>query len=213
MALFTRRPQIGDTAVMYETGLETSLIIIGLGNVGKEYDGTRHNIGFNVLDHFARKQDFPDWTIKKDLKCVLTAHTLGSAHVILVKPTTFMNHSGEALQAVQNFYKVSPSHTLAVYDELDVNFGQIRLRKGGSSAGHNGVKSLVQHTSEEFSRVRIGIGPKKPAQMDSSDYVLASFSAAQKKEMPLLLQEVTSILSEYSYGNGQLFDETRSFLI
>ena len=103
--------------------------------------------------------------------------------------------------------------TLAVYDELDIDFGQIRTRGGGGAAGHNGVKSLIQHCGEDFGRMRIGIGPKKPEQIDSADFVLASFSAAEKKKLPLLLQEANSILSEYCYGDGQLVTETRTFIV
>lgn len=213
MALFVKRPVIGDTANLYTTGEEKVLLIIGLGNIGKEYTGTRHNIGFEVVEYFAQKQDFPGWTVNKDRKCAETSKTLGSARVILCKPTTFMNLSGEALQAIQQFYKIANSSTLAVYDEADIDFGQIRTRKGGGAAGHNGVKSLIQHNGEDFGRVRIGVGPKKPAQIDLADFVLSKFSKKEQDDLDLLLQESNSLLSEYSHSGGQLLDETRSFII
>jgi peptidyl-tRNA hydrolase, PTH1 family len=213
MGLFQRRPIVGDNLPLYTTGEQKTVLIVGLGNIGEEYEGTRHNIGFAVLDYFAEKQGFDNWLVKKELHCALAQHTLGSARVILCKPTTFMNESGRALQAVQHFYKIANSSTLAVYDELDIDFGQIRTRVGGSAAGHNGVKSLIQHCEDDFGRVRIGIGPKKPEQMDSADFVLGKFSADEKKQLPLLLQETNSLLSEYAYANGALTTETRSFIL
>lgn len=213
MGLFQRRPVIGDTASLYTTGMQKTVLIVGLGNIGEKYDETRHNIGFRILDHFAEKNDFENWIIKKDLKSAIATHTIGSTRVILCKPQTYMNLSGEAVQAVQHYYKISNASTLAIYDELDIDFGQIRTREGGSAGGHNGVKSLIQHCGEDFKRMRIGIGPKTPEQMDSADYVLSKFSAEEKGQMNLLLQESNSMLSEYAYSGGQLASETRSFTL
>ncbi|HET7673273.1 MAG TPA: aminoacyl-tRNA hydrolase, partial [Candidatus Saccharimonadales bacterium] len=200
MGLFQKKPSIENSAPFYTLGMGTTLLIAGLGNIGKEYMGTRHNVGFDVIDNFARKQDFPDWVSKKDLKCYLTSHKLGENKIILVKPSTYMNNSGEALQAVQHFYRIDNSKTLVVHDELDIDYGQIRLRTGGKAAGHNGIKSIISHCGEDFSRVRIGIGPKKPARMASEDFVLAKFTKEQQDSLKLLLQETNSILSEYCYG-------------
>jgi PTH1 family peptidyl-tRNA hydrolase len=138
---------------------------------------------------------------------------LGDTHVIAIKPTTFMNLSGEAAQAVAHFYKIPADRIIAVYDEIDIEFGQIRTRTGGSSAGHNGVKSLIQHLGEEFGRVRIGIGPKEPEQMDSADFVLAKFSSEQQTQLKNLTREATAILSEYAFSDGQLPSETRNFMV
>ncbi len=213
MALFQRRPQISDTASLYTTGMQKTLLIVGLGNIGKDYSGTRHNIGFDILDYFAEKQGHANWSIKKDLHCAESSLTIGSSRVILCKPTTFMNESGRAVQAMQHFYKVSNQATLVVHDELDLDFGQIRTRYGGSSAGNNGIKSIIQHCGDDFARMRVGIGPKKPAQIDSADFVLGKFSKANQESMKLLLQEANSVISEYCYGEGQLQTETRSFIL
>jgi peptidyl-tRNA hydrolase, PTH1 family len=213
MALFQRRPILGDQAPLYTTGMQQTLLIVGLGNLGKEYLGTRHNIGFEVLDFFARKHVFPEWISKKDLKSLFTQQVVGSNRIILCKPTTFMNLSGEAVQAVQHYFKVANSSTLVVCDELDIDFGQIRTRVGGSAAGHNGIKSVIQHCGEDFGRVRIGIGPKKPAQMNSADFVLAHFSEAEQESMPLLMQEANSLLSEYAHSEGSIPSDTRSFIL
>lgn len=213
MGLFAKRPILDSSAPLYSLGLNTTILIVGLGNPGKEYEGTRHNIGFQVLDNFARKQGFDNWILKKNMHCVETSHTLGTSRVILCKPTTFMNESGRAVQAMQHFYKIDNSKTLLVHDELDIDFGQIRTRVGGSSAGHNGIKSVISSCGENNGRVRIGVGPKKHPSMDSADFVLSTFDPAQTEDMPSLLQEANAVISEYAHSNGELLAETRSFII
>ena len=124
-----------------------------------------------------------------------------------------MNESGRAVKETQHFYKVDNSKTLVVYDELDIDFGHIRTRVGGSSAGHNGIKSVTNACGEDYGRMRVGIGPKKPKQIDTSDFVLAKFDKKQMDYMPELFQESNAILSEYAHGAGALLTETRSFII
>ncbi len=116
MALFQRRPDALSSIPIYSTGQSTTLIIVGLGNIGKQYDGTRHNIGFAAVDALHASQDFEQWTEKKDLKCQVSQRTIGDNRVILCKPTTFMNASGEAVQALAHFYKVAPEHIVAVHE-------------------------------------------------------------------------------------------------
>jgi PTH1 family peptidyl-tRNA hydrolase len=218
MALFQRRPQTSNPLSYTTVGLNKNLLIVGLGNPGKEYEGTRHNIGFACLDSFVDKS--PDmggggsnkWVDKKDLKCVMSTGQMGETRIIAIKPATFMNLSGEAVQAVSHFYKIHPDQIIVVHDELDIDFGQIRIRKGGGPAGHNGIKSVTQHLGEDYGRIRIGIGPKKPEEIDSADFVLQKFSRAEQGHMQELTREVNAILSELIYG-AQLVAETRSFLI
>jgi PTH1 family peptidyl-tRNA hydrolase len=214
MALFQKKPVLGDNVQFYTLGQIKTVLIVGLGNIGKEYDGTRHNIGFACLDNFvARNSDaMSSWLEKKDLKCHISTGRIGDTRVIAIKPTTLMNLSGEAVQLVANFYKVAPSQTTIIHDELDIDFGLIRTRQGGGAAGHNGIKSVIQHFSEDTGRIRIGIGPKKPAQMDSADFVLASFSKAEQSQLPNLLQEVNALLGEYLYGTN-LPTDTRTFIV
>lgn len=212
MGLFVRKQNTGMEQPLYSVGQTKTILLIGLGNIGKEYDGTRHNIGFDVLDHFAASNDFPAWTKKKDLKAEITAQNLGATRVILCKPTTFMNNSGEALQAVQHFYKLSAADTTIIHDEIDIPFGQIRLRTGGGPAGHNGIKSIIAQGGEKTGRVRIGIANQFSAQADSADFVLGKFTTDEQKHLPALRQEVNSILTEYIYGSA-LPVETRSFII
>jgi PTH1 family peptidyl-tRNA hydrolase len=213
MALFQRRPQTSNPLSYTTVGLNKNLLIVGLGNPGKEYDGTRHNVGFACLDAFVDKSaDMGPWIDKKDLKCHMATGQMGETRVIANKPTKFINLSGEAVQAVSHFYKLHPDHTVVVHDELDIDFGQIRIRKGGSAAGHNGIKSVTQHIGEDYGRIRIGIGPKTPEQIDSADFVLQKFSKEELSHMPELTREESAILSELIYG-AQLSPETRSFLI
>lgn len=214
MAFFQQRPQAGDTLKYVTFGQQKNILLVGLGNPGTEYDGTRHNIGFACLDAFVAAQtDMHPWVEKKDLKCLLSSGQLGETRVIAIKPTTFMNLSGEAVQATAHFYKIDPAHIIAVYDELDIPFGQLRMRMGGGSAGHNGVKSIVQHMGEQFGRLRVGIGPKLPEQMGSADFVLAKFSSEQQAQLKNLTQETNAILTECVFGGGELPHETRTFIV
>lgn len=213
MALFQRRPQTSDTIKYYTLGQNKTALIVGLGNPGREYDGTRHNIGFACVDAFVEANgDMQPWVEKKDLKCLVSNGQLGETRVIAMKPTTYMNLSGEAVQALAHFYKISPDQIVTIYDELDIPFGQIRVRVGGGSAGHNGVKSVIQHLGEDFGRIRIGVRPKTPEQMDSADFVLAKFSGEQQAQLKNLTREVTAILTEYVYGS-ELPHETRNFIV
>lgn len=187
-------------------------MIVGLGNIGRQYDGTRHNIGFAAVDDFVASQEFVDWSVKKDLKCLITNKTDGDTRVIVIKPTTFMNLSGESVQAVSQFYKIPPSQILVVHDDLDIPFGQIRTRVGGSDAGNNGIKSVIQHIGANFGRVRIGIKPGEPSPMDAADFVLAKFSKTEQESLKNLSREVTSILTEFT-ASGDMPHETRNFII
>lgn len=199
--------------MFYTVGLNKTVLLVGLGNPGKEYDLTRHNVGFLALDEFVAKSDeMEPWILKKDLKCELSQGRVGETRVLAIKPTTFMNLSGEAVQAVMHFYKIHPDQIAVLHDELDIDFGQIRLRVGGSSAGHNGIKSVTQHIGEQYGRIRIGVGPKKPAKIKSEDFVLQKFSAEEQEQLPNLTREVSAILSEYLYGT-ELPHDTRNFLV
>ena len=132
MALFQRRPQSSDPKSFYTFGMSKNVLIVGLGNPGKKYELTRHNAGFICLDEFVSKTDeMSDWIEKKNLKCAMSEGRLAGTRVIAIKPTTFMNLSGEAVQAITSFYKIHLDQILVVHDELDIDFGQIRLRRGG----------------------------------------------------------------------------------
>jgi PTH1 family peptidyl-tRNA hydrolase len=210
MALFQKKPQPTDSIPLYSIGSNKTVLVIGLGNPDEKFRGTRHNIGFAALDYFAQKNDFPAWINKKDLKCELTMHTLGDTRVMLCKPTTYMNLSGEAAQAVQHFYKVYNKQTLAVYDELAISFGQLRTRVGGSDAGHNGVKSLTQHLGDDYARLRVGIGSEISEKADASDFVLGKFTKEEQEHLDKILREANSLINEFIFGG--LPNETRNVL-
>jgi peptidyl-tRNA hydrolase, PTH1 family len=211
MSLFQRKPQELSNVPLYTIGANKTVLIIGLGNPGKDYSGTRHNIGFDILNEFAAQNDFPAWLVKKDLKCQLAIQNLGGNRVVLAKPTTFMNNSGEAAQAVQRFYRVYNQSTLAVYDELAIDFGQLRTRLGGSDAGHNGVKSLIQHIGDDFGRLRIGVGSEVSKKAEAADFVLGKFSKPEQGLVPQIIKESNAIITEFVFG-GQLPHETRAVL-
>ncbi len=161
-------------------------MIVGLGNPGPEYARNRHNIGFQVVDLFAQRHALKFDKAQKRARVALGQITLAagwSGRVLLAKPITFMNASGEAVGPLAKFYKVAPIDILVVFDDLDLPVGRLRMRPDGGSSGQKGVKSIIQHLGvETFPRVRVGIG-RPPGQMDPADYVLQTFSAAQEEEM------------------------------
>ncbi|HEX5394956.1 MAG TPA: aminoacyl-tRNA hydrolase [Candidatus Saccharimonadales bacterium] len=211
MGLIQKKPYVTSSAPAYTIGATKDLLIIGLGNPGKKFSATRHNAGFMALDYFAQQNDFPAWTKKKDLKCDIAISAMGSSRVILCKPATQMNLSGESAETVQHFYRIYNPQTLAVFDELAIPFGQLRTRIGGSDAGHNGVKSLIEHIGGDFGRLRIGINSELSKNSDSAAYVLKKFSKEERAELPKVLREANALITEYIFGD-KLHHETRTVL-
>jgi PTH1 family peptidyl-tRNA hydrolase len=136
---------------------------------------------------------------------------MGENRVILCKPAIFMNNSGKAAQAVQQFYRVYNQNTLAVYDELAIPFGSLRTRLGGSDAGHNGVKSLIQHLGDDFGRLRIGVGTDISQKADAAGFVLGKFTKQEQLGLPQISREANAVITEYIFS-GELPHETRSVL-
>ncbi len=212
MGLFYRKSDAGTHMPLYTTGASKTILVVGLGNIGSNYVKTRHNIGFMCADYYAQSQGFSTWAEKKDHKCFYANAVIGGTRIVLIKPTTLMNLSGDAVQAAAHFYKVEPKNILVVHDELDIDFGKIRTSTSGSAAGHNGIKSIIAAMGQDFNRVRVGIGPKTPPQMDSADYVLAKFTSEQLQIIPDIIKEVANIISDFS-ASDNLFVETRSVII
>jgi peptidyl-tRNA hydrolase, PTH1 family len=207
MGLFDRKKTTFDSvAPLYTVGNSKTLLVIGLGNPGVEYVNNRHNLGFMVLSKYQTSHDFSGWVLKKDLECELSIGQVGSTRVILAKPTTFMNNSGNAAQKLQKFYRIFNQEMVVVYDELAIEFGTVRTRIGGSSAGHNGIKSLSNQLGEDYGRIRIGIGPKTHEKMDSADFVLQDFSKEQQDLLPKIINEACSLIDEAT--TGQLPEHT-----
>lgn len=149
-------------------------IIVGLGNPGKPYEHTRHNIGFDVIDALAKKWDAP-LTNSKFNGMYATVHR-PEGKVLLVKPLTYMNLSGECVGPLMNYFDLDVEDLIVIYDDLDLETGKLRLRQKGSAGGHNGIKSLIQHLgTQEFNRIRVGVN-RPPVGMKVADYVLSKFS-------------------------------------
>lgn len=156
-------------------------IIVGLGNPTSKYEGTRHNVGFSVIDRLADAHHISVDTVK--FKGLIGKGLIGSEKVVLVKPCTFMNLSGECVQEVMNFYKPDISELIVVYDDINLPLGQLRIRGKGSAGGHNGMKNIILHcNSQDFPRVRVGIGEKNPKQ-DLVSHVLGHFQGEEKAVM------------------------------
>lgn len=213
MGLFQKRSDVGSNLPLYSLSQQHNLLVIGLGNPGKDYQSTRHNIGFSSLDHFARAHQAPDWAVKKKLKTKITMFNVGASRLILAKPTTFMNNSGEAVAALQKFYNINSKNILVVHDELDLNFGQLMLKFAGQSAGHNGVQSIIERLGDDFWRLRIGIKAKSFNKDTGSDFVLNKFSAAETKQLTNLYREVTALLTESAVSSDGPQADRRSFLV
>ena len=211
MGLFQKKPQVSNSAPLYTLGLHKTILVAGLGNIGKKYDKTRHNVGFSCVDEFVKLNDFGGWLEKKDLKCNLASGTIGSTRVIIIKPNTYMNNSGESVQLAAHFYKINPASILVLHDELAIDFGQIRTRQGGSDAGNNGVKSVIQHIGPDFPRIRIGIANEISEKADNADFVLGKFTQSEEAKIPDLTREVVSIMTEF-IASGELPHDTRNVI-
>jgi PTH1 family peptidyl-tRNA hydrolase len=210
MALFQRRPANYNQNLSYTIAYSgATMLVVGLGNPGKKYDSTRHNVGFAVLDKFLEANEFEPFKESKKFRGFIAERVLGSCRVILFKPSTYMNLSGEAVRLVADYYKIDPANLIAVYDELSLDFGVIRSRIGGQSAGHNGIKSLIQHLGSGFGRLRIGINNDFAQKQDSTDFVLAKFTKEEQAKTSSLVNESCNMLTEFIFS-GKVSEETRT---
>ena len=157
-------------------------IIAGLGNPGKTYENTRHNTGFSVIDVIAEKNNIS--VIEKKHKAVIGKGYIDGQKVILAKPQTYMNLSGESLRELIDYYKIDEeSELIVIYDDISMDVGQLRIRKKGSAGGHNGIKNIIAHLGHNvFLRIKVGVG-EKPKGYDLADYVLGHFTADEKKKI------------------------------
>lgn len=152
-------------------------LLVGLGNPGPEYARTRHNIGFMAADRIARRYSFSDF--KKKFQGEYADGSIDGERVILLKPMTFMNLSGNSVGALAQFYKVEPKDIMVIYDDVDLSPGKVRIKQGGGSGGHNGIKSIDSAVGVNYWRVRMGVGKHEHA--DTADYVLANFTKSEEK--------------------------------
>ncbi len=167
-------------------------LVVGLGNPGKQYSGNRHNVGFMVVDELARRWSADPF--REKFKAELSRARRGSDEAILLKPLTFMNLSGESVQKALAFYKLGLPDLIVIHDELDLPFGAVRVKVGGGLAGHNGLKSIVQHAAgPDFVRVRVGVG--RPPQK-GADHVLSDFSKLECSELSGVLERASLAVSD-----------------
>lgn len=175
---------------------------VGLGNPGAKYAANRHNIGFMAVDRIAADHGFAPW--KKRLQGQVCEGRFGSARVILLKPETFMNLSGQSVRAAADFYKVPVEAITVFHDELDLGPGRVRLKQGGGHAGHNGLRSIHQHMGEAYARVRLGIG--HPGDKDRvAGYVLSDFAKAEATWLDDLLRGLSDGAPALAAGDGARF--------
>ena len=165
-------------------------LIVGLGNIGKEYAQTRHNIGFMVVDELASRYNVTAWQNKWQAE---VAQCFMSGKVLLVKPNTYMNLSGNAVREIVNFYNVAPEDIIVIQDDLDLPCGHIRIREKGSAGGHNGISSIIQNLStQEFPRLKIGIGHPEHSGKKVVNHVLERFNS---EEQPLIKEAIANVAS------------------
>lgn len=168
-------------------------IIAGLGNPGKKYENTRHNIGFITLDYLAERHDIKINKIKH--KALVGEGRIAGQKVLLVKPQTYMNLSGESLREVMDYYKVDIEDMIVVYDDIDLPAGTVRIRKKGSAGTHNGMRSIVQHLGQDFPRIRMGIGNDRRG--DLVDFVLGGFSKEDREVLEPAVERAALAIESY----------------
>jgi PTH1 family peptidyl-tRNA hydrolase len=175
-------------------------IVVGLGNIGAHFDGARHNVGFAALEFFASANNL-EWQVKDRFKATVAEGNLSGEKVILVKPNTYYNLSGDAVLAIKNFYKISNSDTLIIHDELALPFGVIRTRVGGSDAGNNGIKSVISTIGQDFARIRIGISNEFTEKTDAADFVLGHFTHDELKKIPDIATTTNKLIQDFIANN------------
>lgn len=174
-------------------------LIVGLGNPGREYRNTRHNIGFLAIDAIAANLNIGLGKVQS--KALIGQGKIDKKKVILAKPQTYMNLSGQAVSGLLNFYKITTDHLLVIHDDIDLPYGTIRIRPGGGSAGQKGVKSIIERIgTQEFARMRLGVG-RPPGQMDAAAYVLLPFSKSDEEFLVNFLTKAGDAAKDFiNYG-------------
>ncbi len=175
-------------------------LIIGLGNPGKKYERTRHNVGFMVLDYFQQEDGFAEWRLDKKFNALLAEGEINDEKIILAKPQTFMNESGRAVRAVADYYKIKPVDIWVIHDDLDIPLGKLKIKKTGRSAGHKGVQSIIDYLkTPDFNRLRLGIQPLGGQKEKSEDLVLEKFGLLErgkiKNSIQLAVENIKEIIS------------------
>ncbi len=159
-----------------------SFLLVGLGNPGKEYENTRHNAGFSAIDYIAEKCGTKIDRAK--FKALTATVTIGGVGVLLLKPQTFMNLSGEAVGEAARFYKIAPQNVIVISDDISLDVGRLRIRRSGSAGGHNGLKSINAHLgTEAYPRIKVGVGQKPHSEFELADWVLSAFTKEENQRL------------------------------
>ncbi len=175
-------PEERNTSMFFKSSGGASWLLVCLGNPGEKYENTRHNVGYMVADEIGERCRSPIQKLR--FKALTDVVTISGQKVLVMKPVTFMNLSGEAVRPAADFYKIPPDHVLVISDDTALAVGRLRIRRGGSAGGHNGLKNIIQHLgTDQFPRIRVGVGEKPHPDYDLADWVLGRFTGEDKKAM------------------------------
>ena len=196
MAIIVKKPIISPSLdPLYTSKTQNLRLVVGLGNPGQRYSHNRHNLGFMCLDKCAQLYE-SQWQEKPKLKSHLCSIDLRESRFILMKAQTYMNLSGEAVSLVAKFYKIEPQQIYIIHDDIRLKFGTIKVLETTENSGHNGLKSIQDILEAKLNLIQVGIGPKKPAEINLTDFVLADFSSKEIEKIPTITKEVSSLLGE-----------------
>ena len=177
-------------------GAGAEWLVVGLGNPGEKYENTRHNVGFLTVDELAERARVPVQKLKH--RALTNTLEVGGVKVLLMKPVTYMNLSGEAVRPAADFYKIPPEHIIVISDDTALDVGKLRIRKGGSAGGHNGLKSIIQHLgTDQFPRIRVGVGKKPHPDYDLADWVLGKFQGEDRKAIAAAVERCADAVECY----------------
>lgn len=196
MSLLSRLFQSTKSSTPVSSEMNT-VFVIGLGNPGKKYAHTRHNFGWLTLDALHTKWQASGWHQEKKFQAEISETLLQGRKILLVKPQTFMNNSGESIRAILGFHKALPKDIIVLHDEVDIPFGKIKTTVSSRAAGHNGVKDIIDKLgTQDFCRLRLGVGKSSNPHISVADHVLQNFSPEEEKELPHLFEQIESLLKE-----------------
>lgn len=177
-------------------GAGAEWLVVGLGNPGEKYENTRHNVGFLTVDELAERARVPVQKLKH--RALTNTLEVGGVKVLLMKPVTYMNLSGEAVRPAADFYKIPPEHIIVISDDTALDVGKLRIRKSGSAGGHNGLKSIIQHLgTDQFPRIRVGVGKKPHPDYDLADWVLGKFQGEDQKGIAAAVERCADAVECY----------------
>lgn len=194
-----RRSTSGESR-LHSPDMVPSLIVVGLGNPGKSYERTRHNVGFMALDALHERYGIAPWALKQKFSAEVAEARMDAIPILLVKPITYMNRSGESVRKIVQYAKVSPAeHLLVLCDDIDLPLGTVRLRKTGGPGTHNGLKSLVEQFGEDFPRLRIGLGAQPPG-ADLKSWILSKMTAEEERTLREAMDRIPALLTEFVFS-------------